>query len=144
MADDPVATAAANNPLLSRLVTAVRAANLADSLNAQQDVTVLAPANPAFDAVAPQALQALVADTPQLTAVLTHHVIQGRLAPDRLAGSHTTLNDDRVTVTFTDGSFAVPASGTVAGRSPARVVCGNLRTANATIYIIDQLLTPPA
>src|SRR5688500_11294686 len=86
MADDPVATAASNNPALSTLVQAVTAANLVDSFNSQQDITVLAPANPAFEAVPADALQALLADNAQLTAVLTHHVIAGRLTPEQLAG----------------------------------------------------------
>ena len=59
---------------------------------------MLAPANAAFDAVPADALQALLADNAQLTAVLTHHVIQGRLTPDQLAGTHTTLNNDEVTI----------------------------------------------
>src|SRR5688500_15686346 len=81
MTDDPVATAASNNPALSTLVTAVTAAGLGDTLNTTDDITVLAPANPAFEAVPPEALNALLADTAALTTVLTHHVIPGRLTP---------------------------------------------------------------
>src|SRR3954464_5060924 len=92
MSTAPVATAASANPVLSTLVQAVTAANLVDSLNGQQDVTVLAPANPAFQAVPADTLNAVLADVPQLTSILTHHVIQGRLSPDKLAGQQTTLN----------------------------------------------------
>jgi uncharacterized surface protein with fasciclin (FAS1) repeats len=143
MADDPVATAAGNNPALSTLVAAVTAANLGDSLNSAQDVTVLAPANPAFEAVPADALNALLADTPQLTAVLTHHVIQGRLAPDELAGTHTTLNNDEVTIEGSGEDFSIAADGAVVG-TEASVICGNVQTANATVYIIDQVLKPVA
>ena len=143
MTDDPVATAAGNNPALSTLVAAVTAANLGDSLNSAQDVTVLAPANPAFEAVPADALNALLADTPQLTAVLTHHVIQGRLAPDELAGTHTTLNNDEVTIEGSGEDFSIAAEGTVVGME-ASVICGNVQTANATVYIIDQVLKPVA
>jgi uncharacterized surface protein with fasciclin (FAS1) repeats len=143
MTDDPVATAAGNNPALSTLVGAVTAANLGDSLNSAQDVTVLAPANPAFEAVPADALNALLADTPQLTAVLTHHVIQGRLAPDELAGTHTTLNNDEVTIEGSGQDFSIAADGTVAG-TKASVICGNVQTVNATVYIIDQVLEPAA
>jgi uncharacterized surface protein with fasciclin (FAS1) repeats len=143
MTDDPVATAAGNNPALSTLVAAVTAANLGDSLNSAQDVTVLAPANPAFEAVPADALNALLADTPQLTAVLTHHVIQGRLAPDELAGTHTTLNNDEVTIEGSGEDFSIAADGTVVG-TEASVICGNVQTANATVYIIDQVLKPAA
>jgi uncharacterized surface protein with fasciclin (FAS1) repeats len=141
MTDDPVATAAGNNPALSTLVGAVTAANLGDSLNSAQDVTVLAPANPAFEAVPADALNALLADTPQLTAVLTHHVIQGRLAPDELAGTHTTLNNDEVTIEGSGQDFSIAAEGTVVG-TKASVICGNVQTVNATVYIIDQVLEP--
>jgi uncharacterized surface protein with fasciclin (FAS1) repeats len=141
MTNDPVATAAGNNPALSTLVGAVTAANLGDSLNSAQDVTVLAPANPAFEAVPADALNALLADTPQLTAVLTHHVIQGRLAPDELAGTHTTLNNDEVTIEGSGQDFSIAAEGTVVG-TKASVICGNVQTVNATVYIIDQVLEP--
>ena len=144
MSDDPVATAASNNPLLSTLVQAVTAANLGDTLNSAEELTVLAPANPAFEAVPADALQALLADNAQLTAVLTHHVIEGRLAPDELAGEHTTLNGDVVTIEGSGEDFSVAAEGTVLGQSPATVICGNVQTANATVYVIDQVLTPPA
>lgn len=144
MTDDPVATAAGNNPALSTLVTAVQAAGLADSLNSAEDITVLAPADPAFAAVPADALNGLLADQAQLTAVLTHHVIEGRLAPDELAGTHMTLGGTEVTVEGSGEDFSVAAEGTVLGQMEAGVICGNVQTANATVYIIDQVLTPPA
>jgi uncharacterized surface protein with fasciclin (FAS1) repeats len=128
MTDDPVATAAGNNPALSTLVTAVQAAGLA---------------NPAFEAVPADALNALLADTPQLTAVLTHHVIPGRLAPDQLAGTHKTLSNDEVTIEGSGEDFSIAAEGTVV-QMEASVICGNVQTANATVYIIDQVLAPAA
>jgi uncharacterized surface protein with fasciclin (FAS1) repeats len=64
MATAPVATAAASNPVLTMLVQTVTAANLVDSLNSQQDVTVLAPADAAFQAVPADTLNAAVADVP--------------------------------------------------------------------------------
>ncbi|WP_369132092.1 fasciclin domain-containing protein [Modestobacter sp. I12A-02662] len=144
MTDDPVATAASNNPALSTLVSAVQAAGLGDSLNSAADITVLAPANAAFEAVPADALNALLADQAQLTAVLTHHVIEGRLAPDELAGTHTTLNGDQVTIEGSGEDFTVAAEGTVLGQMDAGVICGDVQTANATVYILDQVLAPPA
>ncbi len=143
MTDDPVATAASNNPALSTLVQAVTAANLGDTLNTTDDITVLAPANPAFEAVPADALNALLADTAQLTTVLTHHVIPGRLTPEELAGTHTTLNNDEVTIDGSGEDFSVAMDGTVVGME-ASVICGNVQTANATVYIIDQVLKPAA
>jgi uncharacterized surface protein with fasciclin (FAS1) repeats len=143
MADDPVTTAATNNPALSQLVTAVTTANLGDSLNSLQNITVLAPANTAFDAVGPEAYNGMLADIPQLTAVLTHHVIQGRLTPAQLAGTHTTLNNDEVTIEGSGESFTVAGEGTLT-QTDASVICGNVQTATATVYIVDQVLAPPA
>jgi uncharacterized surface protein with fasciclin (FAS1) repeats len=143
MATAPVATAASNNPVLSTLVQAVSAANLVDSLNSQQDITVLAPANPAFQAVPADTLNAVLADVPQLTSILTHHVIQGRLSPDQLAGQQTTLDNDTVTIEGSGENFTISGDQTVTGQ-PASVICGNVQTANATVYIIDQVLKPQA
>jgi uncharacterized surface protein with fasciclin (FAS1) repeats len=143
MTDDPVATAASNNPALSTLVQAVTAANLGDTLNSTDDITVLAPANPAFEAVPPDTLNAVLADTAQLTAILTHHVIPGRLTPEELAGTHTTLNNDEVTIEGEGENFTIAMEGTVT-QMEASVICGNVQTANATVYIIDQVLAPPA
>jgi uncharacterized surface protein with fasciclin (FAS1) repeats len=143
MAGVPVVIAASRNPLLTGLVGAVRAANLVESLDSQQEVTVLAPANAAFEAIPAGNRQALLADTAKLTALLTHHVIQGRVPPDQLVGTHTTLNNDQVTIAGSGQTLTVAAEGTVT-RKPATVLCGNVQTANATVYIIDQVLAPTA
>jgi uncharacterized surface protein with fasciclin (FAS1) repeats len=144
MAGQSVVTAASGNPLLTTLTAVVQQANLADPLNGQREITVLAPVNAAFEAVPPEQQQALLADTPRLTATLTHHVIQGRLAPSQLAGTHTTLNNDELTIEGDGEAFTVPADQTLLGQAPATVVCGNVQTANATLYLIDQVLAFPA
>ncbi|MGY1673623.1 fasciclin domain-containing protein [Geodermatophilus sp. SYSU D00710] len=141
MTDDPVAVAASNNPVLSTLVQAAVQANLVDTLNTTPDVTVIAPANPAFEAVPADQLQAVLADNAALTQLLTHHVIPGRLAPDQLAGTHTTVAGDEVTIEGSSEAFTI--AQTVTG-TPASVVCGNVQTANATVYIVDQVLASTA
>jgi uncharacterized surface protein with fasciclin (FAS1) repeats len=141
MTDDPVATAASNNQVLSTLVQAVTQANLVDTLNTTDDITVIAPANPAFEAIPADQLQAVLADQATLTQILTHHVIPGRLSPDQLAGTHTTVAGDDVTIEGSGESFTV--AQTVTG-TPASVICGNVQTANATVYIVDQVLAPAA
>jgi uncharacterized surface protein with fasciclin (FAS1) repeats len=143
MAGQPVVTAASGNPLLTTLVAVVQQANLADPLNSQREVTVLAPVNAAFEAIPADQQQALLADIPRLTATLTHHVVQGRIAPDQLAGTHTTLNNDQVVIEGSGESFTVSADQTFVGQAPATVVCGNVQTANATLYLIDQVLAFP-
>ena len=139
MTDDPVATAASNNPVLSTLVQAVTQANLVDTLNTTDDITVIAPANPAFEAIPQDQLQGVLADNAVLTQILTHHVIPGRLTPDQLAGTHMTVAGDEVTIEGSGENFTV--AQTVTG-TPASVICGNVQTANATVYIVDQVLAP--
>lgn len=137
MATDPVATAASNNPALKTLVTAVTAAGLGDTLNTAKDITVFAPADSAFAAMDQPTLTAALADPKGLlTTVLTYHVVSGRLTPEMLAGTHTTLQGGTLEVTGSGEEFTV--NGT------AKVVCGNVQTANATVYIIDGVLLPPA
>jgi len=133
MAQDPVATAASNNPLLQTLVAAVTAANLGDTLNSAEDITVFAPTEEAFAKIPKKDLNALLADKAALTAVLTHHVVPGRLSPADVAGEHETLNKDMITVEGSGEDFT--AEG-------ATVVCGNVQTANATVYLIDSVMMP--
>ncbi|PBC75483.1 putative surface protein with fasciclin (FAS1) repeats [Streptomyces sp. TLI_235] len=134
MAQDPVATAASNNPLLSTLVTAVTQAGLVDTLNSAQNITVFAPTDDAFAKLPKADLDAVLADKAKLTKILTYHVAPGRLAPTALAGDHKTLQGDSVEVTGSDEEF------TVNGNS--KVLCGNVQTANATVYIVDTVLMP--
>jgi uncharacterized surface protein with fasciclin (FAS1) repeats len=133
MSTAPVATAASANPVLETLVTAVTKAGLVDTLNSAPELTVFAPANDAFAAIPKKDLNALLADKPALTKVLTHHVVEGKIAPEDLAGTHTTLAGDEITVEGSGEDFTV---------EDASVVCGNVQTANATVYVIDGVLMP--
>jgi uncharacterized surface protein with fasciclin (FAS1) repeats len=135
MATAPVASAASANPLLSTLVTAVTKAGLVDTLNSAEGITVFAPVNDAFAAIAPKTLKAVLKDKPTLTKILTHHVIAGQLSPDQLAGEHETLAGDMLTIKGSGEDFQIAAEN-------AGVLCGNVPTANATVYIIDSVLMP--
>jgi uncharacterized surface protein with fasciclin (FAS1) repeats len=135
MATDPVATAASNNPLLSTLVTAVKEAGLVDTLNSAPEITVFAPTNDAFAKIPAADLKAVLADKPTLTKVLTNHVVAGKLSPDQLAGDHKTLAGTTITVKGSGENFTV-------GAMDAKVICGNVQTANATVYIVDSVLLP--
>src|SRR3546814_18075077 len=88
MATVPVATAANANPLLETLVTAVGAADLGDTLNAAEAITVFAPTNDAFSKIPKADLEGVLADKDLLTKILTHHVVAGQLGPDAVAGAH--------------------------------------------------------
>ena len=143
MAATPVATAMATTPALTGLSVTVDRAALAGPLDVTGDLTVLAPVNEAFAAVPPAILDPLLADTPRLTALLTHHVIAGRLAPGELAGTHTTLEGGQVTVDRAGEVFTISAHQTLLGEVEATVICGNIPTLNASVYVVDQVLTPP-
>ena len=135
MAQDPVATAASNNPVLSSLVGAVKEAGLVDTLNSANGITVFAPTNDAFSALPQATLDAAMADPKGLlTTVLTYHVVEGKLSPEMLAGTHTTLQGDTIEITGSGEDFKV--------NGQSSVVCGNVQTANATVYIIDGVLMP--
>ncbi|MFC8102902.1 fasciclin domain-containing protein [Streptomyces sp. NPDC057363] len=135
MAKDPVATAASNNPALSTLVTAVKKAGLVDTLNNAENITVFAPTNDAFAKIPKADLDKVLNDKAMLTKILTYHVVGQKLAPKDLEnGSFETLEKSKLTTSGSDESYTVNDS--------AKVVCGNVRTANANVYIIDTVLMP--
>jgi len=135
MATEPVATAASANPLLKTLVAAVGEAGLVDTLNSAEGLTVFAPTDDAFAKIPKKDLNAVLADKELLTTILTHHVIAGQLGPDEIAGEHETLAGDMVNVDGSGDEFTV-------GSENAAVLCGNIPTANATVYVIDSVLMP--
>ncbi|MCY0953353.1 fasciclin domain-containing protein [Streptomyces sp. H27-S2] len=135
MAKDPVATAASNNPALSTLVTAVKQAGLVDTLNNAKDITVFAPTNDAFAKIPKADLDKVLADKATLTKILTYHVVGEKLTPQQLEnGSFDTLEKTKVTTAGSGEAYKV--NGT------SSVVCGNVKTANANVYIVDTVLMP--
>ncbi|MEU1706187.1 fasciclin domain-containing protein [Streptomyces sp. NPDC005706] len=135
MAKDPVATAASNNPALSTLVSAVKKAGLVDTLNNAQNITVFAPTDDAFKKIPKATLDKVLADKAQLTKILTYHVVGQRLAPKDLEnGSFPTLEKSQLATSGSGESYTVNDS--------SKVVCGNVKTANANVYIVDTVLMP--
>ncbi|WP_189829389.1 fasciclin domain-containing protein, partial [Streptomyces subrutilus] len=135
MAKDPVATAASNNPALSTLVAAVKQAGLVDTLNNAKDITVFAPTNDAFAKIPKADLDKVLADKAMLTKILTYHVVGQKLTPKQLEnGSFDTLEKTKLTTAGSGEAYKV--NGT------SNVVCGNVPTANATVYIVDTVLMP--
>lgn len=141
MTDDPVGTAASNNPVLTTLVTAVTEAQLVDTLNSAEALTVFAPTDCAFAALDPATLEAALADpSGLLTQVLGFHVVAGeRLSAADLAGK-TELE------TFTGETLQLSAEGETisVGGGQATVVVGDIQTANATVHLIDTVMIPPS
>ncbi|WP_046776983.1 fasciclin domain-containing protein [Streptomyces yangpuensis] len=135
MAKDPVATAASNNPALSTLVAAVKQAGLVDTLNNAENITVFAPTDDAFAKIPKADLDKVLADKATLTKILTYHVVGQKLTPQQLEnGSFETLQKGRVTTSGSGESYKV--------NDASKVVCGNVKTANANVYIVDTVLMP--
>jgi len=140
MAADPVATAASNNPLLKTLTAAVSGqlnpdVNLVDTLNGSE-FTVFAPVDDAFAKIPAATIDGLKTDSATLTKILTYHVIPGQLTPSEIDGTHATVEGQDVTVAGSGDSITVNGS--------TNVICGGVQTANATVYLIDSVLMPPA
>jgi uncharacterized surface protein with fasciclin (FAS1) repeats len=133
MSSAPVASAASANPLLKTLVAAVTEADLVETLNSADALTVFAPTDDAFAKLPKADLDAVLADKALLTKILTHHVVAGQLDPSQVDGEHETLNKDSVTVSGNASGMTVDG---------AKVLCGNIPTANATVYVIDTVLMP--
>jgi uncharacterized surface protein with fasciclin (FAS1) repeats len=139
MAQDPVATAASNNPLLSTLTAALSGklnagVNLVDTLNNGQ-YTVFAPTNAAFDKLPAATLDELKTNSEMLKSILTYHVVQGQASPSKVDGTHKTLQGADLNVVGQGNDLKVNTAG---------LVCGGVHTANATVYMIDTVLTPPS
>lgn len=144
MVKDPVATAASNNPLLKTLVAAVTSIDgLADTLNGAEALTVFAPYDGAFAEIPKKDLDGLVQGGMQdgqdstLYKILAHHVLAENDDPQAVTGDHDTLAGDSLTIEGDPESGMTVSDGTVT----ANVLCGNIPTANATVYVIDKVLT---
>ena len=139
MAQDPVAVAASNNPMLTTLTSALSGklnpgVNLVDTLNSNPGLTVFAPTNDAFAKIDAATMEKLKTDSDLLSGILTYHVVEGQASPSAVVGDHKTLEGGSVTVT---------GSGEALKFNDAGLVCGGVKTANATVYMIDTVLLPP-
>jgi uncharacterized surface protein with fasciclin (FAS1) repeats len=139
MAQDPVAVAASNNPLLKTLVAAVSGqlnpkVDLVDTLNGDE-FTVFAPVDDAFAQLPAKTVKALSQpkNAELLSSVLTYHVVPGQITPDEITGTQTTVQGGDVEVTGEGDNLKV---------NDANVICGGVQTANATVYLIDSVLMP--
>jgi len=132
VANEPVATAAAQSPALSTLVTAVTKAGLVDTLNNAQNITLFAPTNDAFAKLPQDTLNQVLADKQALTNILTYHVV-GQRPANLDSGSLTTLQG---------GTITTAKAGDTYTANDAKVLCGNIQTRNATVYLIDAVLIP--
>ncbi|MFG1644662.1 fasciclin domain-containing protein [Amycolatopsis sp. NPDC049252] len=137
MGPQPVASAASTNPLLTKLVAAVKATNLVDTLNSQQAITVFAPADPAFAALGDAKFNELAGKPAELAPILQYHVVGKRYDAKGLAaaGSLESLNT-------AGGPLKIEGTGDTMTVNGAKILCGNIPTKNATVFVIDKVLTP--
>ena len=139
LAKDPVAVAASNSPVLTTLAGALSGklnpdVNLVDTLN-NGEFTVFAPTDTAFGKIDAATIEKLKTDSKLLTSILTYHVVSGQADPAAVVGEHKTVEGGTVKVTGSGDNLKVNDAG---------VVCGGIKTANATLYLIDTVLMPPA
>lgn len=115
------------------LATALGAAGLVDTLKGKGPFTVFAPTDEAFAKIPKADLDALLKDKAKLTAVLTYHVVPGKvMAADVKAGKVKTVQGSDLTVTTTGG---VKVNG-------AKVVKTDIVADNGVIHVIDTVVMP--
>jgi uncharacterized surface protein with fasciclin (FAS1) repeats len=135
---------ASGNPDFSTLVTAVTAADLAETLSGEGPYTVFAPTNAAFEALPSGTLDELTMpeNKDTLTAILTYHVVAGEvLSGDLTDGQEVeTVQGETLTVGVTDdGVTLTDASG-----NTVNVVTADVEASNGVIHAIDGVLLPSA
>ena len=127
MATKPVVSALAGSETLSAFAEALRRAGLDESLNKAKALTVFAPTNQALEGLA--RWRSASANVKSLERLLSNHVLPQRVSPQQLPGTFATLTGEELAVTTAKGVISVGMA--------AKVVCGNVQTKNATVYIID-------
>ena len=120
------------------LAAAVTAAGLIDTLKSVGPFTVFAPSDEAFAKLPAGTVEALLNDIPKLTAILTYHVVAGKvMAADVMAlngKSAATVNGAEVAISTTDG---VKLNGT------SNVIATDIECTNGVIHVIDAVILPP-
>ncbi len=126
---------AVNSKDHTTLVAAVKAAGLVDTLKGKGPFTVFAPTNAAFEKLPAGTVDTLLKPENKgtLTKILTYHVVAGQIAPDKIVGEQKSVEGGTVTVTGTPDNLSVEGN---------KVICGGVKTANATVYLIDGVLMP--
>lgn len=129
-----VVDVAVGSPAHSTLVELVVNAGLTDVLSGEGPFTVFAPTNDAFMALPPETLAGLANDPAALQAVLTYHVVPGKImAAD--------LMDDAV-VTTVNGSDITVDLDTGVKINNANVIAADLEAGNGVVHVIDTVLVP--
>lgn len=128
---------AVNDGQFTTLVTALQAADLADTLAGEGPFTVFAPTDDAFAALPEGTVEGLLNDIPMLTQVLLYHVVSGEVPAATVVtlDSATTLEGSPVTITVRDGNVYLNDS--------VQVIMTDIQASNGIIHVIDGVLMPP-
>ncbi|NOT07598.1 MAG: fasciclin domain-containing protein [Gemmatimonadales bacterium] len=118
------------------LVKAVQVAGLVETLKGKGPFTVFAPTDAAFAKLPPGTIEALLADPAKLRAILTYHVVSGRVLAAQVTGlrSATTVNGQEVGIRLEGGKVFVGG---------AQVTATDVAASNGVIHVIDTVLLPP-
>jgi len=115
------------------LATALGAAGLVDTLKGKGPFTVFAPTDEAFAKIPKADLEALLKDKAKLTAVLTYHVVAGKvMAADVKAGKVKTVQGSELTISTTSGVSV----------DNAKVIKTDIVADNGVIHVIDTVIMP--
>lgn len=131
---DIVATAS-GNPDFERLVQAVQAAGLVETLQGPGPFTVFAPTDAAFDALGSATFDRLAGNPDELRPILTYHVVAGRL-------NAADLYDGQMLTTVNGQMLRVRRTGNTVMVGNATVRQADVQTSNGTIHVIDRVLMP--
>ncbi|MEM1352460.1 MAG: fasciclin domain-containing protein [Pseudomonadota bacterium] len=119
------------------LVAAVSAAELVETLKSEGPFTVFAPTDEAFAALPEGTVETLLKpeNKDQLVAVLTYHVVPGKVMSTDLSDdmTATTVQGSDITIDLDDGVSI----------NDATVVAADIETTNGVIHVIDQVILPP-
>ena len=128
---------AVNAGTFETLVAAVSAADLVDTLKSEGPFTVFAPTDEAFAALPEGTVETLLKpeNKDQLIAVLTYHVVPGKVMSTDLSDDMTaaTVQGSEITVDLDNGVMINDAS----------VVTADIETSNGVIHVIDKVILPP-
>jgi uncharacterized surface protein with fasciclin (FAS1) repeats len=130
---------AVETDILATLVAAVTAGDLVETLEGDGPFTVFAPTNEAFAALPAGTLENLLKpeNQDQLVAILTYHVVAGRILSTDLSDGLTaeTVNGEQV-------KFSVSAAGVTVNQ--ASVVKADIEASNGVVHVIDKVILPPS
>ncbi len=125
----------ARNPQLSTFNRLIEQAGMKDSLQAAGPLTVFAPSDEAFKAVPAKTLEALAADKTQLQAVLSFHVVSGKLSAAEVKNGNVK--------TLQGANLALSRAGDFVTVEDGMVQQADISATNGVAHVIDRVLTPP-